>query len=150
MRGIPNTAAGAYIDDFNFSCPPEHAPTIISRLTPLLSELHLELAPNKCGVLWPQLSSPPSSVVAFVEAKGYKLHTGILPILGSAIGLDQTALGSFATTTLNRYSRILNILSHPTMPSQHAFAILRLCHVSTINFLLRTLPSHIITPASPI
>ena len=146
LKGVPSSAA-AYIDDFNFSCPPEHAPGVISRLVPLLRGLDLELAPNKCNVLWPRLSPPPQIVIDFTNEFKYNLHKGILPILGSAIGFDRDALVSFAMANLAKHSRILDTLTHPSMPAQHAFVILRLCHVSTANFLLRTLPPSIVTPA---
>jgi hypothetical protein len=143
---LPDTTATAIIDDFNFACRPRNTSTILDRLNSLLPSLGLELAPAKCNILWPNdTTPPPTSVSNLASHYGYKLHIGVLPTLGSAIGLSAPLLQSFAARTLAKHQLILTTLAHAAMPAQHAFAILRLCLASTPNFLLRTLPQ----PSSP-
>jgi len=143
---LPDTTATAIIDDFNFACRPRNTSTILDRLNSLLPSLGLELAPAKCNILWPNdTTPPPTSVSNLASHYGYKLHIGVLPTLGSAIGLSAPLLQSFAARTLAKHQLILTTLAHAAMPAQHAFAILRLCLASTPNFLLRTLPPTIVS-----
>jgi len=147
ITDIPDATATAIIDDFNFACQPRHTSTILDRLNSSLPSLGLELSPSKCNILWPTNTSPPASISLLASRYGYKLHTGVLPTLGSAIGLSSPLLQTFAARTLSKHQTILTTLAHAAMPAQHAFAILRLCLASTPNFLLRTLPPTIFDQA---
>jgi len=83
---------------------------------------------------------PPLGVSSFASSFNIHLVQGSLPLLGSVVGLDSSAIHTFLLTKVVHHQEFFEALRSPHLPAQHALLLLRLSAHPRMIFLLRSLP----------
>jgi hypothetical protein len=93
---------------------------------------------SKTKILWPRNGPPPAELVKECESLNIELKLGSAEILGGIIGCADDDVRLHANTVVESYRPLLECLKHPTMSSQIATGILRMCANVRFTYILRT------------
>jgi len=132
-----------------------------SRLPPVFEKFRQEAEPKgskisfpKSRVLYWHDSFAPLSAdfLAWSRSAGIRCELGAVKVLGCPIGPAHAsrALEAMALDIVKRNEKFFTRLSHPEMPVQLAFALLRLCGVPRWNYINRVLRPSAVAGANAI
>jgi hypothetical protein len=110
----------------------------------LASRGDLTLRPDKCRVLIPTTSATHiRDITTLAEARGVAVKIGAMTLHGGCIGSDETKMRAAIHESVSRFDKVLEAVSHPLMPSQIGWHIIRQCVVSGVGFFARITQPHI-------
>jgi hypothetical protein len=138
--------AVAICDDFTFVGPPVQVRKALDWLVSNISQTaDLQVKLEKCLAFFPLLSALQTDTLLFSSPGDDRPLIpvqvgGALPLLGSAVGLDDHKKQLVVTERVAEIKQTLTNLLHSDIPQQHAFHLLRSSICMQITYLLRTLP----------
>src|ERR1700722_14925484 len=135
----PDVHAVAIMDDLTLYGPQDSVLRCFDTLLQALQGTGLALNIAKNKVLWPSTSEPPSALFDSIKARGLSLELGSMEILGTMVGLDDKKIQTWILETVkSSQAQLFTSLLHEYLPVQCAMAVLRLCTVPKMTYLMRT------------
>ena len=144
----PEDGVTAYIDDIHFSCPWEKLESIYAWVRADMEALGLTINATKS-----ELFATHTTPAAFA-----KQCVPFLRILGSVVAKDEDDTGSplstsadimsaFCVAVARKHECMFRLLSHPKISTQAAMKVLLKSGLPRMNFLVRTTPRDVTSPA---
>jgi len=149
LEGFPEVKAISVLDDLTLVGPVEKVVLVFDRITQRAKEFHLQLRTEKCQVYIPHQLEDAAIVQrihAACESRSLQYDTRI-EALGVIFGSDEQVL-SHAAKSVESHAQFFHCLTHPNMPVQTAFSILRYCGIPRLSFLSRTIPPPLFLPSA--
>lgn len=142
IADLPTVKAISVLDDLTLIGPLDDVMIAFDRVQAKAAAFQLELQVPKC-----KLFIPPSSRAAAERIRAAAVHrqlecTSSLLALGVTHG-DDSAVRKHCSETARSHERFFDALSHPAMPAQIGFALLRYCAVPRMSFMARTVQPHL-------
>jgi hypothetical protein len=140
LKGSPGCKAVSVLDDLTLIGPLAEVVQVYDRIKQLAPEYHLALRTEKCQVfIPPQLDdrSILDSIHSACHTRSLNHRTRI-EALGVVFGKDSD-VEDHAAATVMQHARFFDLLTHPSMPVQVGYSLLRYCAVPRLSFLSRTI-----------
>jgi len=141
----PNVLVVAILDDLCLTGDPAHVFPAFDTLHRLAAQNSIPIQLEKCEVLVPKEST------AFIEESlqryQFKKAQGVLPLLGTAVGLDTLKKQAWAREKIDSWLPIFDILAKDDFPAQVSLLIARWTGTAKPNYLARSLPPEVSRPA---
>jgi hypothetical protein len=134
----PGVLVVAILDDLCLAGKPADVFPAFDTLNKLASERNIPIQFEKCEVLMPKEET--ASVTEFVQRYQFKQAKGILPLLGTVVGLDTNLKMNWIRSKIQSWQPIFDILASEDIPSQVSLLITRWMGTAKPNFLARSLP----------
>jgi hypothetical protein len=111
----------------------------------------LQVSVPKCAVFLPRAGQQNPAYFAALKAQHPTFTVqvgGVMPLVGSCIGLDDDARRAFVIEKVKSAIALLPNLLHPSVSIQAAAIFLRTSVFTQLNYLLRSLPPAVTTPGA--
>ena len=110
----------------------------------------LEVNISKTKFLWlheDQYDLPPDLVTELTQMN-MEIERGATMLLGAPIGTDINKMQSLVMNSVNEQKQFFDRINSSRMPIQEALLFLRVCALPRLNYLCRTTPAAILSPAA--
>jgi len=145
LAGQPDCHAFSIHDDITIIGPREQVFKCYDKIRAISAEKYgLKLRVDKCAVYLPPTLDSTASAAARADCAARQLpHASYLESLGVMFGDDAT-VAAHCHSTVAGHEQFFHLLSHPAMPAQVAFTLLRFCGLPRLSYLARTTqPRHL-------
>ena len=144
----------AICDDLTIVGPPEQVVIAFQHIVAhSKAQTGLEVSIPKCSVFLPRTNQVVPEYFVALKATHPAFSTqigGVMPLVGSCIGLDDDARRDWVTAKVKETIPLLNNLLHPSISIQAAVIFLRTSVFAHLNYLLRSLPPAVTAPGAKI
>ena len=149
IDGLPDCKAVSVLDDLTLVGPLPQVMQAYDRIKQLAAGYHLNLRSDKCQVFVPPQLSDAAALAAIHAACAERAlqHNTHIEALGVMFGTDND-VRSHASDVVSSHERFFAALTHPSMPVQIGFSILRHCGIPRLGFLSRTVPPKLFDAAA--
>jgi hypothetical protein len=139
LAGFVESHGVSILDDLTLIGPQEQVFTAFDRIQRMAADYHLQLRVDKCAVHIPLAaqSEPIRASIVAACTQRHLSHSASLETLGVVLGSD-TAVESHTLAAVDSHESLFACLTHPAMPTQIAFSLLRHCAIPRLGFLART------------
>jgi len=142
----------AICDDLTLVGPPEEVVSAFKFIVEHSKALTgLEVSVPKCAVFLPRPGQQNPAYFATLKAQHPTFTVqvgGVMPLVGSCIGLDDDARRAFVIEKVESAIALLPNLLHPSISIQAAAIFLRTSVFTQLNYLLRSLPPAVTMPGA--
>ena len=142
----------AICDDLTIVGPPEQVVLAFQFIVEhSKADTGLQVSVPKCAVFLPRLGQQNPAYFAALKAQHPTFTVqvgGVMPLVGSCIGLDDDARRAFVTEKVESAIALLPNLLHPSISIQAAVIFLRTSVFTQLNYLLRSLPPAVTIPGA--
>ncbi len=149
LQGLTGSHGVAIQDDLSLVGPYKLVMEAYDRIIKLAPKYHLKLRIDKCAVWTPPTLTDPSVLnPILVECNKRSLsHTTKVEILGVMFGSDEDVM-EYCEKIADSQQQFLDCLTHPEMPVQIAFSLLRFSAHPRLSYLARTVHPDLFRPAA--
>ena len=144
--GGSKVTAVAVLDDLTLVGPPEDVRRAFDSFEMGCRAIGLTVSREKCQAFWPHGAPSGDHSDLFSEVDIPISSRRWEGVLGSALGLDDAAIGEFVESAAARHDRLFNVLS--VMDPQVALLLLRSCGLPRFGYLCRALPPRLVHSAA--
>lgn len=145
FAGLVSITPSSYLDDFMVDGSPDDNIVVSQRLQDNGPEFGLTLNWPKCASFSPLPGPPSADAKRIGDMFGMDTKSGAMKHLGSVVGMDQ----------IKRHEIVANIISdsleknakallRTEIPVQVFFDLLRRCVIPAVNYIMTTIPPHLI------
>ena len=142
IADLPTVKAISVLDDITLIGPLDDVMTAFDRVQAQAASFRLQLQVPKCKLFIPPTSHPLAESIRVAAAPRQLECTSSLLALGVTHGHD-SAVTEHCLAMARSHERFFDALTHPAMPAQVGFALLRYCAVPRMSFLARTVQPHL-------
>ena len=140
--------AVAIMDDIYFFGPSAAVFTAFARFSTSLATRNTGLVIN-LGKSLALLPTGDQKAAALSRDHGIPTTTKLLPALGGVIGRSRIRISQWLVQQAKSlHTSLFEHILNPSLPSQHAFAILRLCVLPRMNYWSRIFPPEVFLPTA--
>ena len=146
---FPHVQVIAIHDDLQLVGPAADAFAAYDFLHQLLNERgDLQLQPAKCKVLIPTKdTTTQQQITTQAQQRHMNVQIGSMDILGGCVGSDDDIMRDTFNRQMSKVEPLIDTLTHPAMPPQVAFHILRHCIITRLGYHSRVTRPSISVPA---
>lgn len=144
-NSVPGIHTVAIADDFTILGPPSLVLKAYENfVTECKRDCSIKLNPKKKFFYYFHKDPLNVQLHKTLESLNFNVLHKVAKILGTPIGIDNTAVENIAVQIIQKYTRLFTRLQHSAMPEVSADQILRRCGVHCMTYLTRTVaPSRI-------
>lgn len=142
IAGLPSVKAISVLDDITLIGPLQDVMTAFDRVQAQAATLGLQLQVPKCKLFIPPSSRARAESIRAAAAPRQLECVSSLLTLGVTHG-DDSDVTEHCMSTAQSHESFFAALTHPAMPAQVAFSLLRYCAVPRMSFMARTVQPHL-------
>jgi hypothetical protein len=147
IKDLPAVKAISVLDDITLVGPLGDVMTAFDRVKAMAATFRLQLQVPKCKLFIPPSSRSLAKSIRAAAAPRQLECTSSLVALGVAHG-DDSVVSEHCLEKARSHERFFDALTHPAMPAQVGYSLLRYCGVPRMSFQARTVQPHLFREAA--